>query len=115
LAFPGLIAIAANFRLMKRILSILGLFLSLLSALSLWHATYGGHLADQVSQAKRNNNEMIAKLYNQLEKEGGAPQVAQWPGGLYDLCTSPSDASRVSVSAEEPTRQGVTNGMNSII
>ena len=114
LAFPGLISIAANFRFVKRILSYTGVFLSLISALSLWEARYGVHLADQFSQAKRNNNEMIVKLYNQLEKEGRATQVAQRPGGLYDLCTLPSEAPGAFASAEEPTRQGVTNGMEPI-
>jgi hypothetical protein len=115
-AFPGLIAIAANFRLMRGALSIVGLFLGLLSAFCLWQATYGVHLADQFSQAQRNGNEVIAKLFNLLEKEGRATQVAQWPGGLYDLCTSSSEAPKVFASAEEPTRQEIVpNGMNPIM
>jgi hypothetical protein len=102
LAFPGLIAHAAYFRLVKRLLSLSGLVLSLLSAFCLWQATYGVRLAGHFADAKRGETEMIAKLFNQLEKEGKGTAVAELPGSLNDFCTPPKDSGVRLASAEGP-------------
>jgi hypothetical protein len=102
LAFPGLIAHAAYFRLVKRLLSLSGLVLSLLSAFCLWQATYGVRLAGHFADAKRGETEMIAKLFNQLEKEGKGTAVAQLPGSLNDFCTPPKDSGVRLASAKGP-------------
>jgi hypothetical protein len=85
LAFPGLVAIAGHFRLMKSLISVGGLVLSLVSAVLLWEATYGVRLAVHFAQARQAENEMIAKLYDQLEKDRVVPMANQ-PGDLDSFC-----------------------------
>jgi hypothetical protein len=114
LAFPGLISHAAYFRLIKRLLSLSGLLLSLLSAFCLWQATYGVRLAAHFGEAKRDETETIAKLFNQLEKEGLGTVLAQRPGDLDAFCTLPQSRVRLA-STEEPGIQVIgANGMNPV-
>jgi hypothetical protein len=116
LAFPGLVAIAAHFRLVKRSISLVGLVLSLVSAVCLWQATYGVRLAAQFAEAKRSESEMIAKLYDELEKEGVATAVANQPGDLNAFCVPPpASGSRAlfATAATDTIGQAVRQGMNS--
>ena len=100
LAFPGLIAHSAYFRLVKRLLSLSGLALSLLSAFCLWQATYGVRLAAHFGEAKRAETEIRAKLFNELEKKSLGAEVARRPGDLDNFCTLPEPRVQ-SASLEE--------------
>ena len=108
-AFPGLIAHATYFRLVKRLLSVSGLVLSLLSAFCLWQATYGVRLAAHFADAKRGETEMIGKLFNELEKERLGTAVAQLPGSLDDFCT-PKDPGVRLASAQAPGTPAIDAG-----
>jgi len=113
LAFPGLVAIAAHFRLMKYFISLAGLVLSVVSAVWLWQATYGVRLAAQFAQAKLGENEMIARLYDELEKEGVATAVANQPGDLDTFCVTPPPSTQLASAADSVGQAVITKGMNS--
>jgi hypothetical protein len=102
LAFPGLVPIAGHFRHMKRLVSLAGIFITLISAFFLWQATYGVRLAVHFAQTKRVETEMISRLFGQLDKEGRSTQVANQPGGLDDFCTFGKTSGDRVASAGDP-------------
>lgn len=92
-AFPSLIDNARYFRRWKSILSWLGLFVTVISALLLWQVTYGAQLVARFDETKKLEVAATERLYAEMDR--GRDDQASW----YDL----NDVCRLAPAKSPPT------------
>jgi len=68
-AFPGLVAGAAQFRRARRIISTLGVVVTLLAAYLLWLAVYGAQLTKQFEENRAKAIDFTTKIYTEATAE----------------------------------------------
>lgn len=81
-AFPSLVESARQFAWWRTVLIWIGVVITAISALLIWLVTYGAQLAAGFDEAKRNDTESAARVYNQLEVENkdqkkGTPDISK--------------------------------------